>query len=110
MAHFSYAYRSTLPINSAFSYNVAEVILQGASKMMLTCPNCGAENKEGSPFCRMCAASLESSGMKGGAANPFYQNPAAQAEAPTQISCPACKTLNDADWAFCQECGYKMSQ
>jgi hypothetical protein len=48
--------------------------------------------------------------MKGGAANPFYQNPAAQTEAPTQISCPACKTLNDADWAFCQECGYKMSQ
>jgi DNA-directed RNA polymerase subunit RPC12/RpoP len=78
--------------------------------MMLTCPNCGAENKEGSPFCRMCAASLDSSGMKGGAAHPFYQNPAMQAEAPTQISCPACKTLNDADWAFCQECGYKMSQ
>jgi hypothetical protein len=77
--------------------------------MMLTCPNCGAENKEGSPFCRMCAASLESSAAKGGAANAFYQNPALQPEAPTQTSCPACKTLNDADWAFCQECGYKLS-
>lgn len=76
--------------------------------MMLTCPNCGAENKEGSPFCRMCAASLDASGSKAGAANPFYQNPVAQAEAPTQISCPACKTLNDSDWAFCQECGYKL--
>jgi hypothetical protein len=76
--------------------------------MMLTCPNCGAENKEGSPFCRMCAASLDASGSKAGAANAFYQNPVAQAEAPTQISCPACKTLNDSDWAFCQECGYKL--
>jgi hypothetical protein len=77
--------------------------------MMLTCPNCGAENKEGSPFCRMCAASLDASSLKAGAANPFYQNPVTQAEAPTQISCPACKTLNDSDWAFCQECGYKLT-
>lgn len=76
--------------------------------MMLTCPNCGAENREGSPFCRMCAASLDVSGLKAGAANPFYQNPVVQTEAATQIACPACKTLNDADWAFCQECGYKM--
>lgn len=78
--------------------------------MMLTCPNCGAENKEGSPFCRMCAASLSNSSAKAGAANPFYQNANAQAEAPTQISCPACKTLNDTDWAFCQECGYKLTE
>jgi hypothetical protein len=77
--------------------------------MMLTCPNCGAENRDGSPFCRMCAASLDASSLKAGAANPFYQNPVAQAEAPTQISCPACKTLNDSDWAFCQECGYKLA-
>jgi hypothetical protein len=76
--------------------------------MMLTCPNCGAENRDGSPFCRMCAASLDASSLKAGAANPFYQNPVAQSEAPTQISCPACKTLNDSDWAFCQECGYKL--
>jgi hypothetical protein len=76
--------------------------------MMLTCPNCGAENREGSPFCRMCAASLDASSLKAGAANPFYQKPVVQAEVPTQIACPACKTLNDSDWAFCQECGYKM--
>jgi DNA-directed RNA polymerase subunit RPC12/RpoP len=76
--------------------------------MMLTCPNCGAENREGSPFCRMCAASLDASSLKAGAANPFYQNPIAPTEAATQIACPACKTLNDSDWAFCQECGYKM--
>ncbi|MBI3652512.1 MAG: zinc ribbon domain-containing protein [Acidobacteria bacterium] len=75
--------------------------------MMLTCPNCGAENKEGSPFCRMCAASLDNANLKGGAANAYYQSP--PLEVSTQISCPACKTLNDADWAFCQECGYKLS-
>lgn len=77
--------------------------------MMLTCPNCGAENREGSPFCRMCAASLDASSLKAGAANPFYQSSAGQTEAPTQLACPACKTLNEADWAFCQECGYKMA-
>ncbi len=76
--------------------------------MMLTCPNCGAENREGSPYCRMCAASLDASSLKAGAANPFYQNPVMPPDAPTQIACPACKTLNDSDWAFCQECGYKM--
>ncbi|MEW6128723.1 MAG: zinc ribbon domain-containing protein [Acidobacteriota bacterium] len=65
---------------------------------MITCPNCGAENRDGAPFCRMCAASLEAAGAS-------MQMPAP----PLQITCPVCKTTNDADWAFCQECGYKLS-
>lgn len=69
---------------------------------MMTCPNCGAENREGAPFCRMCAAPLDAASV-----NP----PSLQSEAkPSQIICPVCKTSNEPDWAFCQECGYNLTQ
>lgn len=74
--------------------------------MMITCPNCGAENRAGSPFCRMCAAALDATNAKAGAPNPYYQSPPAPA---APIACPACATMNEPDWAFCQECGFKMS-
>jgi hypothetical protein len=67
---------------------------------MITCPNCGAENREGAPFCRMCAATLDGAGPQS----------SLQSDAkPAQIVCPVCKTSNEPDWAFCQECGYKLS-
>ncbi len=66
---------------------------------MITCPNCGAENREGAPFCRMCAAPLDA-----GTPSPLQSE-----TKPSQIVCPVCKTSNEPDWAFCQECGYKLA-
>ncbi len=69
---------------------------------MITCPNCGAENREGAPFCRMCAAPLDVASAN--------QPASLQSEAKaSQIVCPVCKTTNEPDWAFCQECGYKLT-
>jgi hypothetical protein len=69
---------------------------------MMTCPNCGAENREGAPFCRMCAAPLDTASAG--------QSSSLQSEAKaSQIVCPVCKTSNEPDWAFCQECGYKLT-
>lgn len=74
---------------------------------MMNCPNCGAENRDGAPYCRLCATPLPAPGMNPQGAS--YQPPFNQPEAaPAQITCPVCRTVNDGGWAFCQECGTKL--
>ena len=75
---------------------------------MINCPNCGAENRDGAPYCRLCATPLPSAaGMNppGASYQPPFNPPEA---APAQITCPVCRTVNDGSWAFCQECGTKL--
>lgn len=92
--------------------------------MVITCPNCGAGNKEGSSVCRLCATSLEGPG------DAFYaQAPSAEAAtdvapganrklekeatdtvAIDEIECPNCHTMNEAGWSFCQQCGNRLPQ
>ncbi len=71
---------------------------------MINCPNCGAENRDGAPYCRLCATPLPAPGAS-------HQPPAfnQQEAAPAQITCPVCRTVNDGGWAFCQECGTKLT-
>jgi predicted ATPase/class 3 adenylate cyclase len=49
----------------------------------VTCPNCGAENREGRKFCADCGASLA-------------------------VSCPSCGTANEPGERFCGECGVPL--
>jgi uncharacterized membrane protein YvbJ len=46
----------------------------------MTCPTCGAENREGRKFCAECGTSLA-------------------------VSCPSCGTGNEPGERFCGECG-----
>jgi FHA domain/Double zinc ribbon len=77
---------------------------------MLTCPNCGAENKPTADICRMCATPLsgaQSLPPTGGLGEPT----GAQAGNPGgEMTCSKCGTMNEAGWAFCQQCGNKLQQ
>src|ERR1700754_2294500 len=91
---------------------------------MIICPNCGASNKPGSSVCRMCAAPMPEVPQYAG--NPQGQPSAfpptviagdrerreagARNAAPSEIECPNCQTMNEAGWAFCQQCGLRLPQ
>lgn len=94
---------------------------------MITCPNCGAGNKPGSPVCRMCAVSLEgiqegivdapaaqgahaSQASSAAAANPNHIEPQEEMMSAEQqgVVCPACNTSNEIGWSFCQQCGKRL--
>ena len=75
---------------------------------MTTCSKCGAENKPSADACRMCGTPLLVSNP--GAADPPQTAPSKPSPLPTDIACPTCQTMNEADWSFCQQCGSKLHQ
>jgi hypothetical protein len=95
---------------------------------MITCPRCGAENKPTATVCRMCATTLDpTAGLaapRPGAGAPSDAPatvliPSPGAPSPMQqygmpgpaagkVTCPGCQASNDADWAFCQQCGTRL--
>lgn len=92
---------------------------------MITCPRCGAENKPEATVCRMCATTLDPAAMMPGyprqpqppaqeiPATVLIPSPGAPTAAPAgaatgKITCPGCQATNDADWAFCQQCGTRL--
>lgn len=92
--------------------------------MVITCPNCGAGNKEGSSVCRLCATSLEGPGYAfyaqapsaepatdaASSANRKLEKEATDTVAIEEIECPNCHTMNEAGWSFCQQCGNRLPQ
>ncbi len=90
---------------------------------MITCPRCGAENKDDAPVCRMCATALDPSAgaparapmapMQDFPATVLVPNPGSPqqgASAPGgKVMCPGCQAANDSDWAFCQQCGTRLT-
>lgn len=74
---------------------------------MTTCSKCGAENKPTAEVCRMCGTPIV--GSKPGVAD-SPQTASSKPTSATEIACPNCQTLNEADWSFCQQCGSKLNQ
>src|SRR5215470_12716694 len=90
---------------------------------MITCPRCGAVNKEGTSVCRMCATPLEApdtlrtnddkaSSLAATVVIPGQNPPqvAAGSAGMGEIVCSKCGKTNEPDWAFCQYCGNKLTQ
>lgn len=80
---------------------------------MKNCSKCGAENLPGAKFCQMCASSLVETGTgadvarKGGPS--LSTTVVFSIDPPEKQVCPICEAVNDGDWAFCQQCGSKLS-
>lgn len=91
----------------------------------MICPRCGAENQPSAKICRMCATPLESVGSMANASakpSPYMPNMAmppmgnvkaaapatGPAPGPGELLCPTCKAVNDATWAYCQQCGSQL--
>ncbi|MBI4853136.1 MAG: zinc ribbon domain-containing protein [Acidobacteria bacterium] len=92
----------------------------------MICPRCGAENQPSAKICRMCATPLESvSPMANASKNPYSPNmsplgnplgnpkpivspPAGNSAGQGELLCPTCKAVNDATWAYCQQCGSQL--
>ncbi len=87
---------------------------------MTTCPRCGAGNKPEAVECRMCKGSLSARDSTADAGTreilPSASTvvlPNLQTQPGTMILgelaiCPACSSLNETSWAFCQQCGNKI--
>jgi ribosomal protein L40E len=94
---------------------------------MKTCPKCGAENLQTAASCRMCAVPLEAPDTKLGihadvslgnaipspvlvsGAEPLHQHAPASTYA-GHIVCQACKTVNEPDFVFCEQCGARLTR
>ena len=83
----------------------------------MICPKCGASNRAGAAVCRMCAIPLsgiveELSSRAGRAdeAQPKSKQEATNSVEQEGITCPECKTFNEAGWSFCQQCGKRLPQ
>jgi hypothetical protein len=80
----------------------------------MICPRCGAENQPTAKICRMCATPLEGSSQRagmGGGNSPQAKagnSPALPSPGPGEILCSTCKAVNDATWAYCQQCGSQL--
>jgi hypothetical protein len=79
----------------------------------MICPRCGAENQPTAKICRMCATPLDGAAQKANMAQPGAGNrpgnsPAAFSPGPGEILCSTCKAVNDATWAYCQQCGSQL--
>lgn len=86
---------------------------------MTKCPKCGAENREGSAVCRMCGSAMTGASAGGGQRQADLPPTVVfqEQQAPTDTgrgskgdgaTCPACGTLNEEGWAFCQQCGSRL--
>src|SRR5262249_49080800 len=77
---------------------------------MITCPTCGAENRQEAKVCRLCSVPL------GGGATPREPKTENINTESTivlsvgQVICPACNAENEEGWIFCQSCGGKLRQ
>lgn len=75
---------------------------------MITCPTCGAENRQEAKVCRLCSVPL------GGGATPREPKTENINTESTivlsvgQVICPACNAENEEGWIFCQCCGAKL--
>lgn len=90
---------------------------------MITCPRCGAENKDDATVCRMCATALDPSAVAAQRPNPPQNQeipatvlvptpggqPPVAANPGGKVTCPGCGAANDSDWAFCQQCGTRLT-
>src|SRR5262245_52785761 len=81
----------------------------------MICPRCGAENQPTAKICRMCAtpldpgqASVPKQSPYPGGAQPPLAPPGAPSPGPGEILCTTCKAVNDASWAYCQQCGSQL--
>ena len=74
---------------------------------MTTCSKCGAENKPSSDVCRMCGVPLTGPPGAGASSQPSVDGNSAS---PPEITCPNCKTVNESDWSFCQQCGTNLHE
>jgi Double zinc ribbon/FHA domain len=94
----------------------------------MICPRCGAENQPSAKICRMCATPLESvnpmanapknsyppgmgmppMGNQIGNPKPVVSPPMGNSAGPGELLCPTCKAVNDATWAYCQQCGSQL--
>ena len=75
---------------------------------MTTCSKCGAENKPSADICRMCGTPLlvNTPGPGDLSRAAAGGNPSS----PSEITCPNCKTVNEFDWSFCQQCGTNLHE
>src|SRR3977135_3744102 len=91
---------------------------------MINCPYCGAGNRDEARVCRMCETALAepgdphdarvaTSGSVAPVAASANRNSVKEATEPVatqEFACPNCQTMNDAGWAFCQQCGNRLPQ
>lgn len=78
---------------------------------MITCPNCGAENKLTASVCRLCETPLSASvraDFRDAETN--FKEDRMESTEPDGVACPTCNTVNEMGWAFCQQCGSKLPQ
>jgi RNA polymerase subunit RPABC4/transcription elongation factor Spt4 len=75
---------------------------------MTTCSKCGAENKPSADVCRMCGTPLLVSTPGAGASS--HSAAGGNPSSPSEITCPNCKTVNESDWSFCQQCGTNLHE
>ena len=73
---------------------------------MITCPNCGAANRDQSSVCRMCATPLKTTAAR---TSPEITEQEAT-NIVQDIACPRCQATNEAGWSFCQNCGGRLPQ
>src|SRR5215510_11870915 len=73
---------------------------------MIACLNCGAQNREGSSVCRLCASPLASAVVR----EPKQMEEATDPVSTNAVTCPSCNAKNEAGWSFCQQCGKRLSE
>src|SRR5262245_100990 len=73
---------------------------------MIACSNCGAQNREGSSVCRLCASPI----APVVAAEKKQMEEATDPVSTNAMTCPSCNAKNEAGWSFCQQCGKRLSQ
>jgi ribosomal protein L40E len=92
--------------------------------MMKTCPQCGAENLQTAPSCRLCAVPLEAPESLLGivadvpelgnlpptvsTSGPDPEEDQGRSPYTTHTVCSFCQTINEQDWLFCQQCGQEL--
>lgn len=78
---------------------------------MITCPRCGAENKPTATQCRMCATQLELPATLIAPQGAFESpDPKGGGAGPGEVLCATCGAVNEATWAFCQQCGSPLQR
>ena len=86
---------------------------------MISCPKCGASNRTGAAVCRMCAIPLsgvdDTAGSRAEGNGPVFEASISESKQEATnsvdqegITCPECKTHNEAGWSFCQQCGKRL--
>jgi len=77
---------------------------------MLTCPTCGAENRQEAKVCRLCSVPLGSGATPREPKTETINTESTIVLSVGQVICPACNAENEEGWIFCQSCGGKLRQ